>query len=274
MMRRFAFIGAGNISRSLIGGLTGHGLAAAAFTVSDPDAGQLARLAERHPGLATSLSNRDAVADCDLAVLCVKPGIVQAVCREMADALARRGGVLVSVAAGVPLARLDEWTGGRLSIIRCMPNTPVEVGCGVVALCAGARVSPAQRDAADHLLGNVATTVWLEDESGMDLVTALSGSGPAYFFRIVEAFEQAAAELGLDLDAARRLARGTFRGAAALAGSGDGDVVRLRRQVTSPGGTTESGLAELEKGGIAELARSVLAAAAKRSAELAAAAGR
>ncbi|MDD9886022.1 MAG: pyrroline-5-carboxylate reductase [Gammaproteobacteria bacterium] len=273
-MPRIAFIGAGNIARSLIGGLTAHGLPAADLRVSDPDGAQLARLAERHPGLATFASNPAAAADCDFAVLCVKPDAVRAVCGEMAGALARRGGVLLSVAAGVPLARLDEWSGAQLAIIRCMPNTPVAVGRGVVALCAGARVSAAQRDAAGQLLGGVAVTVWLDDESGMDLVTALSGSGPAYFFRIVEAFEQAAAELGLPADAARRLARGTFCGAAALADGGDGDVARLRQQVTSPGGTTESGLAALEEGGINRLARTVLAAAAKRSAELAAATAR
>lgn len=273
-MPRIAFIGAGHIARSLIGGLTGHGLPAADLRVSDPDAAQLAHLAERHPGLATFAANPDAVENCDFAVLCVKPGAVRAVCGEIGGALAQGGGVLMSVAAGVPLARLDEWSGARLAIIRCMPNTPVAVGRGVVALCAGARVSQAQRDAAGRLLGNIAVTVWLDDESGMDLVTALSGSGPAYFFRIVEAFEQAAAELGLPADAARRLARGTFCGAAALAGGGDGDVARLRREVTSPGGTTESGLAALEEGGINRLARTVLAAAAKRSAELAAATAR
>ncbi len=274
-MARVAFIGAGNIARSLIGGLTANGLAAADLRVSDPDAAQLAQLAERHRGLAAFASNAAAAEDCDFAVLCVKPGIVRAVCEEIAGALAQCGGVLMSVAAGVPLARLDEWSGARLAVIRCMPNTPVAVGRGVIALCAGARVSQAQRDAAGRLLGGVGVTVWLDDESGMDLVTALSGSGPAYFFRIVEAFEQAAAELGLPADAARRLARGTFCGAAALAdndnGDGGGDVARLRREVTSPGGTTESGLAALEEGGINRLARAVLAAAAKRSAELAAA---
>ena len=272
-MPQVAFIGAGNISRCIVDGLTAGGLAATSFCVSDPDAGRLAQLAKRHPGLATAASNRDAVEGCDVAFACVKPDAVQAVCRDVADVLARRGALLISVAAGVPLALLDIWSGARLAIVRCMPNTPVAAARGVAALCAGARVSPAQRDVAETLLGAAAVTLWLDDEAQMDLVTALSGSGPAYFFRVTEAFADAGAKLGLEAGAARRLAVATFCGAAALADAGGGDVAALRRQVTSPGGTTERGLAEMEQAGIAELAEAVLAAAAARAAEITAETG-
>ncbi len=269
-MPKVAFLGAGNIARCLVDGLTAGGLEAGSFRVSDPDAGRLAKLAARHPGLATATSNRDAVEDCDVAFACVKPDAVQAVCRDVSGVLARRGAPLVSVAAGVPLALLDAWSGARLAIIRCMPNTPVAAARGVAALCAGARVSQAQRDEVEALLGTAATTVWLDDETQMNLVTALSGSGPAYFFRVTEAFADAAARLGLEAHAARRLAVGTFRGAAALTDAAGGDVAALRRQVTSPGGTTERGLAAMERAGIAELAEAVLAAATARAAEIAA----
>ena len=266
-MPRFAFIGAGNISRSLIDGLMAGGLDVSTFGVSDPDAGQLAKLTGRYPGLATSITNRDVIEDCDVAVLCVKPDSVHTVCRETAGALARRKALLISAAAGVPLALLDRWTGARLAIIRCMPNTPVAVGRGVAALCAGARVSRPQRETAEQLLGAAAVTVWITDEKHMNLITALSGSGPAYFFRVVQAFENAAVRLGLETDTARRITIGTFCGAAALADVA-GDVAGGIHQVTSKGGTTERGLAELEQAGLEQLAEKVLTAAATRAAEI------
>lgn len=267
-MPQVAFIGAGNIARCLMDGLIAGGLAPASLAASDPDAGRLAELAARHPGLATTSANRDAVQGCDVAFACVKPGAVQAVCRDVADVLARRGALLVSVAAGVPLTLLDAWSGARLAVVRCMPNTPVAAARGAAALCAGARVSSAQRGEIEALLGTAAVTVWIADERQMDLVTALSGCGPAYFFRVTEAFAEAAAKLGLAPDVARRLALATFGGAAALADTAGGDVADLRRRVTSPGGATERGLAEMERGGIAELAEAVLAAAAARAAEI------
>ena len=270
-MSQVAFVGAGNIARCLMDGLIAGGLAPASLCASDPDAGRLAELAARHPGLATTSANRDAVEGCDVAFACVKPGAVQAVCRDVAEVLARRDAPLISVAAGVPLALLDAWSGARVAVVRCMPNTPVAAARGVAALCAGARVSPAQRDEIEALLGAAAVTVWIDDEKQMDLVTALSGCGPAYFFRVTEAFAEAAAKLGLATNTARRLAVATFGGAAALAdaaAAAGGGVAELRRQVTSPGGATERGLAEMEQAGIAKLAEAVLAAAAARAAEI------
>ena len=264
-----AFLGAGNIARCLLDGLIAGGFAPASFCASDPDAGQLAKLAARHPGLVTTGANRAAVEDCDVAFACVKPGAVEAVCRDVADVLARRDALMISVAAGVPLALLDAWSGARLAVIRCMPNTPVAAARGVAALCAGVRVSAAQRARAEALLGAAAVTAWIDEEQ-LDLVTALSGSGPAYFFRVTEAFAEAATKLGLAPDVARRLAVATFGGAAALADAAGGDVAALRRQVTSPGGTTERGLAQMEQAGIAKMAEAVLAAGAARAAQIAA----
>lgn len=258
------FIGAGNMAGSLMRGLLAKGRDPSSLLAADIDPARLERL-ERGHGIAGG-SSRDVAERADILVLAVKPQHVRQACADIAPA--GRGRLVVSVVAGAPLARLARWLGGEAAIVRCMPNTPALVGRGAAALFADGRASPAQRDAAAALMGAVGLAVWVEREEDLDAVTAVSGSGPAYFLLLMEAMEAAAREMGLDGRLARDLVRHTAAGAAELALAGDEGPAALRRRVTSPGGTTEAALRRFEEGGFEELTRAALHAARTRAREL------
>jgi len=262
------FIGAGNMARSLAGGLIANGWSPKRLTLSDSDPQQLQAIATGL-GVATCAVNTEVAGSADLLILAVKPQVLQAVAREIAPAVQRRRPLVLSIAAGVRLTDLERWLGGELPLVRAMPNTPALIGAGAAALCANARVDENQRELAETVLRSVGVTVWLEDESLMDVVTALSGSGPAYFFLFMEALERAAVEHGLDLATARLLTLQTAFGAAKMALEVGEEPERLRVRVTSPGGTTERALATLVEGGFETLVARALEAAAARSRELA-----
>jgi len=262
------FIGAGNMARSLAGGLIANGWSPKRLTLSDTDPQQLRAIAAGL-GVATCATNTEVAESADLLILAVKPQVLQAVARDIAPAVQRRRPLVLSIAAGVCLADLERWLGGELSLVRAMPNTPALIGAGAAALCANARVDENQRELAETVLRSVGVTVWLEDESLMDVVTALSGSGPAYFFLFMEALERAAVERGLDLATARLLTLQTAFGAAKMALEVGEEPERLRVRVTSPGGTTERALATLVEGGFETLVARAIEAAAARSRELA-----
>ncbi len=263
-----AFIGGGNMAGSLIGGLIADGWNPAKITVADPDERQLERLAARF-GITTTTDNDTAAAAAEIIVLAVKPQAVENVARELAGTVAQRRALVVSIAAGIREADLRGWIGADTAIVRSMPNTPALVQSGATALYANSAVSEQQRDAAESILRAVGLTIWVDDEAQMDAVTALSGSGPAYFFLFMEALQQAGCELGLPEETARLLTLQTAFGAAKMALESPEDAATLRRRVTSPGGTTERAILTFQENGLAALVSKALKAAAIRSRELA-----
>ena len=263
---RIAFIGAGNMAASLIGGLLAQGIPASHIRASDPGAEQRAKIADEH-GIALFADNAEAILDADVIVLATKPQVLKDVCLALAPNL-QDGQLLVSIAAGISCASLGNWLGAR-PIVRCMPNTPALLRQGVSGLYANAEVSPAQRELAEQLLAAVGMALWLENEQQIDAVTAVSGSGPAYFFLLIEAMTAAGEQLGLPKAIAAQLTLQTALGAAHMAVASDVDAAELRRRVTSPNGTTEAAIKTFQAGGFAELVEQALSAAAKRSAELA-----
>jgi len=265
------FIGAGNMAASLIGGLIAEGYPVDRITACDPIAEARARLNGTF-GIATTDDNRTAARAAETLVLAVKPQVMATVARELAPALAHRP-LVISIAAGIPLDALASWLGSDIPLVRCMPNTPALVRTAATGLYAGPGVSHAQRVTAERILQAVGLAVWLEEESQIDAVTALSGSGPAYFFLVMEAMMAAGRELGLAPAIARELTVQTALGAARMAGDDALDVAELRRRVTSPGGTTEAAIGVLEAGGLAALFAAALRAAESRAREMGAAAG-
>jgi pyrroline-5-carboxylate reductase len=261
------FIGAGNMARSLAGGLINNGWDRARLILSDPLPEQR-RGAETALGLATTADNRAVAANADILVLAVKPQVMAEVARGLADTVRAKRPLIISLAAGVRLESLEHWLGAGLPIVRVMPNTPALIGSGASGLYANRAVTEDQREQAEAVLRAVGVTVWLDNEALMDVVTALSGSGPAYFFLVMEALEQAAIAAGLDPRQARLLTAETALGAAKMALEGAEDPATLRRHVTSPGGTTEAAVKVLEDGSIRRLFDQAVRAAATRAKEL------
>ena len=271
---RLCFIGGGKIASCLIAGSRGVGARAEKILVIEPDAGARKALGAVHPGLVTKADIGEAAAlfnECDVAILCVKPDVARRACESLSPLLSadKKPRWLVSVAAGVTLASLNMWAGDTMPIVRCMPNTPAQIQLGMSALCANNYVDDAGRTFVENVFSAVGETVWIEDESQMDLITALSGSGPAYLFRVMESLEKAATALGLSPQLAHRLLTQTIIGGAHLAG-GDTSLAQLRESVTSPNGVTERGLAELDDADIDNLFHRVLDEAQKRAHELSA----
>lgn len=264
---RIVFIGGGNMARSLIGGLVAGGWPAARIGVTDPSPDQRERLVSRY-GVTADDDNRSAVADADVVVLAVKPQMMEQVCQDLAPALAARRPLIVSIAAGVRIDAIARWLSYDGPIVRCMPNTPSLVQAGMTALFPNDRVSEDQRSTAESILRAGGSVIWVDDEKLMDTVTALSGSGPAYFFRMMEAMEEAGVARGLPRDKARLLVIETALGAARMALESEDDPGTLRQNVTSKGGTTAAALETFETGGLAELVDRAVGAAADRAAEL------
>ncbi len=268
-MDRFSlsFIGAGNMATSLVGGLVADGFPAQRISVADIDDAAVDRLVGQH-GVRTAGDNVAAVRGADVVVLAVKPQVLRDVAREIAPAVAEQRPLILSIAAGIRMADLERWLGDGVALVRAMPNTPALVQSGVAALVANERVSPQQREAAESILRAVGIALWLDDEALLDAVTAVSGSGPAYFFLLIELLQEAAHSLGLPADTGRILALQTAFGASKMALESSEDAATLRQRVTSPGGTTERALAVLEEGGLRELFLRALRAARDRSREL------
>ncbi|WP_129138257.1 pyrroline-5-carboxylate reductase [Modicisalibacter coralii] len=268
MASQVTFIGAGNMASAIFGGMIDSGYPATAITATSPDEQRLETLAADY-GIHTATDNAAAVAEADVVVLAVKPQMMHDVCAGLRDAIQARRPLIVSVAAGLTAETLDEWLGGGLAVVRCMPNTPSLVGAGASGLFANARVSDAQRELATTLLEAVGLVEWVDDEALLEAVTAVSGSGPAYFFLIFEALEEAGQRLGLPAETARRLALQTGLGAATMAQRSDVEPARLRQNVMSPGGTTERAIHCLEDGGLRALFAEATEACAARAREMA-----
>jgi pyrroline-5-carboxylate reductase len=260
------FIGAGNMAGSLIGGLIANGYPAAHITACDIDAARLQALHGEF-GIATASDGLAAAQAADIALLAVKPQTMPEICRALAALPNNPQQLFISIAAGVPSAAIDGWLGGGRAIVRCMPNTPSLLQLGASGLAANARVSNAQKNAAEQILQAVGISLWVENEADLDAVTAISGSGPAYFFYFIELLEGAGVKLGLERDTAARLARQTALGAASM--SIGKDVVELRAQVTSKKGTTEQAILSFQANQLERLVDEATAAACHRARELA-----
>ena len=265
-----AFIGGGNMARSLVGGLLAAGADPAAVRVADPSADARAALASDF-GVATFESAADAVDGAEAWVFAVKPQVMRAVCTELAAVAQQARPLVVSIAAGITSAQLDRWLGGGLAVVRTMPNTPALLGAGVTGLYANPRVDAAGRARAEGLLASAGATVWIDDEALMDAVTGTSGSGPAYVFLLAEAMEEAAIAEGLAADAARTLVRHTILGAARMLVESGEPPTELRRRVTSSGGTTQAAIEAFEAGDLRGLVARAVRAATRRGGELSAA---
>ena len=263
---RIAFIGAGNMASSLIGGLLAKGLDAAQIRASDPGAETRAKVTAEH-GIEVFADNAQAVQDADVIVIAVKPQAMKAVCQNLRPHL-KPHQLLVSIAAGITCASLLNWLGNQ-PLVRCMPNTPALLGKGVSGLFATADVTAEQRQHADELLSAVGIVLWVDTEAQIDAVTAVSGSGPAYFFLLIEAMTAAGVKLGLPREVAEQLAQHTALGAAHMAVASDVDAAELRRRVTSPAGTTEAAIKSFQADGFEAIVEKALSAAAHRSAEMA-----
>lgn len=261
------FIGGGNMATSLIGGLIADNYPLHRLLVSEPDPGQRAKLASLFAIQPVS-NNIDAIATADVVILATKPQVLASVCRELAPAVQARRPLIISIAAGVRVEHLRGWLGDRVALIRTMPNTPAMIQAGATALYAAEGVTEEQRNQAETVMRAVGITQWVDREEMIDVVTAVSGSGPAYFFFVMEAIEAAALRLGLAPGTARLLTLQTALGAARMAIESSDSPALLRQKVTSPGGTTERALACLEDGDVRRLFETALEAARDRSIEL------
>lgn len=263
---RIAFIGAGNMANSLIRGLIAKGVPGQQIAACDLDLAKLEQL-QTECGIRTG-SMAEVAAHADVVLLAVKPQGMAGVCEALRPAL-KPGALIISIAAGIPLRSLEAWLGSERAIVRCMPNTPALVLEGATGLFANANTTPGQCALAETILAAVGTSAWLPDEDAINAVTALSGSGPAYFFLLMEAMEQAGVAMGLAPELARQLTLQTALGAAKLAAGSDVAPDELRRRVTSPGGTTEAAIRSFEGADFRAVVEQALFAAQKRSVELA-----
>ena len=266
---KIAFIGCGNMGRSLIGGLIANGHPSSLLSGADPEPSQREQTKQQFD-IETLEDNVQAIHGADVVVLAVKPQTMETTISGLASELIKQSSLVISIAAGIRLSAMEKWLSADTPIIRVMPNTPSLIQAGAAALYANTAVSEEQKEQAEAMLRSVGLALWLEDESQMDAVTALSGSGPAYIFLIMEVMEKAASKLGLEQEQARLLTMETVFGAAKMAMESKFDAATLRQQVTSPGGTTEAALKVLiEQGGMEKLFEDALSAAQQRSIELA-----
>lgn len=261
------FIGAGNMAGSLIAGLWADGYDPTKIWASDPDTEKLNSLAGRF-GINTTANNLVVIENSQVLVLAVKPQALREVAQGMAATVQRCKPLIISLAAGVTEDSIDHWLGGGNDIVRCMPNTPALVKTGATALHGNENISDEQRSRAEAVLRSVGLAVWVDREELLDAVTALSGSGPAYFFLFMEAMEDAAIRLGLEQQTARLLTQQTALGAARLAIESAESPAELRRKVTSPGGTTEKAIAAFEDAGLRLLVLKAMQAAENRAVEM------
>ena len=262
-----AFIGAGNMASAIFGGMLGSGYPAEAIVATSRSQEKRDAISQRY-GIRTMQDNLAAIEEADVVVLAVKPQMMRDLCLSLRESVQARRPLVVSVAAGLDAATLDRWLGGGLPLIRCMPNTPSLVGAGASGLYANDRVSDAQRRLATELLESVGLVEWVEQEAQIEAVTAISGSGPAYFFLFMESLEAAGVELGLSAESARRLALQTAFGAAKMARESEFDPAELRRRVTSPNGTTERAIQTFEEAGLADIVDRATRACAERARKL------
>lgn len=246
-----AFIGAGNMARAIIGGLLNSGYPAASIWATATRTESLADLSAQ--GLQTTTDNQAACAVADIVVLAVKPQILKGVAQSLTTTVQASQPLIVSVAAGIRCDSMDTWLGGNTAIVRCMPNTPSLVQTGASGLYANDKVTAEQKQQTEAILKTIGLALWVQQETELSAVTAVSGSGPAYYFYVMEAMAAAGEKLGLSPEVARELTLQTALGAAKMASQSDVDAAELRRRVTSPKGTTEQAIMSFERQGLEDM---------------------
>ena len=252
------------MASAIIGGMLDSGFKADTIWVSAPDDEHLQAIRKRF-GVSVTTDNRYCAQQADMVVLAVKPQVMADVCRDIAPVVQNTRPLMVSIAAGLTADTLDTWLGGGLPMVRVMPNTPSLVGKGAAGLFANDQVKPDQKTMVQSIFESIGTALWVDDENLLHGVTALSGSGPAYFFLMLEALEAAATDAGIAPETARALAIQTMAGAAEMAARSEHDPAQLKRNVMSPGGTTEQAVNTFEDGGLRELVKKAYQAAFSRS---------
>ncbi|MGR6872038.1 pyrroline-5-carboxylate reductase [Pseudomonas sp. HK3] len=266
-MTTIAFIGGGNMASAILGGLIENGYNSQDILVSDPSQEKRDELAKQF-SVITNSSNEAIVAQADVVILAVKPQVMQSVIAPLKTVLEKKKPLIISVAAGISLESLSAWTSPNLSIVRCMPNTPALVQQGASGLLANSNVSESEKELTNTVLSAVGMSVWVNSEAELDAVTALSGSGPAYFFLFIESMITAGTELGLAPETAKQLALQTALGAATMASRSDLEPAQLRKNVTSPNGTTEQAILSFQKQGLETTVKTAMTAAFNRSIEM------
>lgn len=267
--KRVGFIGGGNMTLAIAGGLLGSGFPASNIAIAEPSAEQRARLAKSLAGVATSDDNAAIANNVDCVVLATKPQVLADVCRDLAASVQEKRPLILSIAAGIRSTDIEAWLGGNLAVIRVMPNQPAFLGLGVSALFANDNCGHADRELATTIMAAVGKAVQVDTENDIDSVTAISGSGPAYFYLLIDMLVQTAISMGLDATTARTLAVETAVGAAALAASSEDAMDDLIARVRSPGGTTAAALDSLEQQDVRAIFASALTAARDRATVLA-----
>lgn len=262
------FVGAGNMAKSLIGGLIASGYPKDNIIATDPTEAQRNQVTETF-GIACFADNDAAIERSDIVILSVKPQILQVVCKSIKNSVQSKQPLIISVAAGIRTGDIDRWLGGDQAIVRTMPNTPALIQTGATGLYANSRVSAQQKEQAEQIMRAAGLAIWVNEEQQLDAVTALSGSGPAYYFLFMEAMENAAQALGLDAKTAHLLTIQTALGAAKMVLESREDCATLRKNVTSPNGTTEQAINTFETEGLREMVANAMQAAHNRATELA-----
>ncbi len=268
MTNRIAFIGGGNMTRAIVGGLIDSGADPATLSVSEPLEAARESLAKAFPGVQIDADNSKVAASADCVVLSVKPQVLESVCTALATTIQSHRPLIVSIAAGTLSDDIETWLGGNLAVVRVMPNQPALLRLGASGIYSNRHVDEAQRARAIEIMSAVGTVVEVQSESDIDSITAVSGSGPAYFFLLISSLIDTAISFGLDDEAARTLAVETARGAAALAASEDTSMDELIARVRSPGGTTAAALDSLDAADARGIFSAAITAARDRSAEL------
>lgn len=265
---KVAFIGGGNMTRAIAAGLVNSGFPASDILISEPLPEARDALATAFPAATISAVNNDVALQAGCVVLAVKPQVLPAVCRDLRDSVQRSKPLIISIAAGPRSTDIDQWLGGGLSVVRIMPNQPALLGRGVSGLFANARTSAEETAYATKIIGAVGSVVVVDGESAIDAITAVSGSGPAYFFLLIDMLEKTAQELGLPANDARTLAIETAAGAAALASNEASSMDELIARVRSPGGTTAAALDSLENADVRAIFSAAITAACDRASEM------
>lgn len=266
-IQKIGFIGGGNMASSLMSGLIASGHSPRHLWASDINSEALLAL-EKNLNINTSTSNDEVVSAVDVVVLAVKPQILSSVAKSISGLIQQKKPLVVSIAAGIGQQSLSQWLGDETAIVRCMPNTPALVLTGATALHANKNVTTEQHDLAENIMRSVGIALWVDEEAQLDAVTAVSGSGPAYYFLLMEAMEKAAIALGLDEVTASLLVQQTALGAAKIALESSESPEQLRKRVTSPGGTTQRAIDVFDEGGFTALVSKALHAARDRSIEM------
>jgi pyrroline-5-carboxylate reductase len=259
-----AVIGTGNMGNSLIASLIRNNHPSDKIWAADPSEEKL-RVLEKNCSIRTTTTNQEAIKAADIVIFAIKPQIFSQVASELAESIQARKPLVISIAAGIRIADIEHCVGRDISIVRAMPNTPAMIGCGATALFGNQLVTKEEHNQAESILRAAGVVVWIEQEKLMDVVTALSGSGPAYFFLVMEAMQQAAVDLGLPAETARLLTMQTALGAVRMGLESDTPLETLRQQVTSPGGTTEKAIFVLEEHNIRGVFKHAIQAAKDRS---------